>query len=155
MIREFFARFNKTVVKQVVSSRYPFEVPIKLTFERDNKIGGLKTPPVSLCISGETKDLSQSGISFTVSAIRLQENYLVGEDRVLNAELDLPNGKVSMKIVGRRYEQLGETNSAGKFLIGAKIEQMPPEHQEFYENFLRNGNKITPAKVLKFGVGQS
>ncbi|MEO8072904.1 MAG: PilZ domain-containing protein [Acidobacteriota bacterium] len=155
MIREFFAQFNKTLAKRVVSSRYSYQVPIKLTFEQENKTGRLKMPKIPLYINGETKDLSQSGIGFMVSSIRLQENYLVGEDRVLNAELDLPNGKISMKVVGRRYEQLGEPTSSGKFLIGAKILEMSDEHKEFYEHFLINGGKLTQGKVLKFGVDQS
>lgn len=155
MIREFFARVNKSLAKRVVCSRFSYAVPIKITFEQNNKTGKLSMPRVPLYINGETKDLSQSGIAFMVSSIRLQENYLVGEDRVLNAELDLPNGKISMKVVGRRYEQSDGTASSGKFIIGAKIVQISDENKEFYEDFLQNGNKIAQAKVLKFGVDQS
>lgn len=155
MIREFFVQLNKTLAKRVVSSRYSYQVPIKLTFEQTNKTGKLQMPRVPLYINGETKDLSQSGIAFIVSSIRLQENYLVGEERVLNAELDLPNGKISMKVVGRRYEQVDETASSGKFIIGAKIVQISDECKEFYEDFLRNGSQPAQAKVLNFGVDRS
>lgn len=154
MIREFFAHFNKSLTKRVVCSRYSYQVPIKLTFEQSNKTGKTQMPRVPLYISGETKDLSQSGIAFMVSSIRLQENYLVGEDRILNAELDLPHGKIAMQIVGRRYEQVDESASSGKFLIGAKIVQISDDSKEFYEDFLRNGSKLTQSKVLKFGVDQ-
>ena len=155
MIREFFAHFNKSLAKRVVCSRHSYQVPVKLTFEQTNKTGKLQMPRVPLYISGETKDLSQSGIAFVVSSIRLQENYLVGEDRILNAELDLPDGKISMQVVGRRYEQVGESASSGKFLIGAQIVRISDESKDFYEDFLRNGNKLAQAKVLKFGVDQS
>ncbi len=155
MIRKFFAQFNKSIAKRVVSSRYCYEVPIKLMLEPSRATGRLQMPKVNLYITGETKDLSQSGIAFVVSSIRLQENYLVGEERILDAELDLPNGKISMKIIGRRYEQIGEHISTGKFLIGAKIFQISAENKEFYEDFLQNGNKIIKAKVLNFGVDRS
>lgn len=155
MIREFFANFNKSLTKRVVCSRFSYQVPIKLTIEQNNKTGKLQMPRVPLYINGETKDLSQSGIAFMVSSIRLQENYLVGEDRVLNAELDLPNGKISMKVIGRRYEQVDGNASSNKFIIGAKIVQISAECKEFYEDFLKNGNKLSQAKVLKFGVDQS
>ena len=155
MIREIFAQFNKSLAKRVVCSRFSYAVPIKLTFEQQNKTGKLQAHKIPLYINGETRDLSQSGIGFLVSSIRLQENYLVGEDRILNAELDLPDGKISMKVVGRRYEQIGESLSSGKFLIGAKIVQITLENKEFYEHFLRNGNKIAQAKVLKFGIDRS
>ncbi len=155
MIRKIFAQFNKSLAKRVVCSRYLYEVPIKLTFEQDNKTGRLQLPKVPLFVKGETKDLSQSGISFLVSSIRMQENYLVGQDRVLNAEIDLPNGKINMKIVGCRYELVGEPVSSGKFLIGAKIVQMTAENREVYEDFLQNGSKKVPAKLLKLGVDRS
>ncbi len=44
---------------------------------------------------------------------------------------------------------------SGKFFIGAKIVQISAECKEFYEDFLRNGNKLAQSKVLKFGVDQS
>ncbi len=154
MIREIFAQFNKILTKRVVSSRHLYEVPVKLTFESNDTTGKLKLPKISLYVTGETKDLSETGIAFVVSSIRVQENYLVGEERLLNAELDLPGGKLKMRIVGRRYEQLGDSVANGKFLIGAKIVQMTDENREFYHNFLINGNKALERKVLSFGVGQ-
>jgi hypothetical protein len=102
---------------------------------------------------GETKDLSQTGIACIVSSIRLKENYLVGENRVLNAELDLPNGKVMMQVVGKRYEQVGEHISTARYLIGAGIVQMTDDDREAYEQFLKLGSKMTKkAGELKFGI---
>ena len=95
----------------------------------------------NLVITGETKDMSRSGIGFIVSAIRIHENYLVGAERTLNAELDLPGGKVQMQIVGSRYEQVGEHISTARYLVGAKITQMNKEDREAYEYFLRHGDK--------------
>jgi len=148
MIRKLFAQFNSSLSERIVPQRFPFAVPVKLTFEQDKATGNLQT--ANLWISGETKDLSQSGIAFTVSSIRLKENYLVGENRTLNAELDLPNGKIQMKIVGVRYEPLGETVSAAKYLIGAKITQITQENKEVYEDFLKNGKKMFKPKMLRF-----
>jgi hypothetical protein len=86
-----------------------------------------------------------------VPAIRIQENYLVGEGRTLNAELDLPNGKVRMQIVGRRYEQVGEHISTARYLVGAQITQMNADDQEAYEYFLRYGNKAKKGS-LELGI---
>lgn len=108
-------------------------------------------PLESLVIVGETKDLSRSGVAFIVAAIRIQENYLVGEGRILNAELDLPDGKVQMQIVGQRYEQVGQHISTARFLVGAKITQMSKENREVYEYFLRYGNKLKKGS-LELGI---
>lgn len=141
MIRKLVAKFNRSITERVVSPRKSYEVPIKIWFEPDRNTGKLKMPLESLVILGETKDMSRSGIAFVVSAIRIQENYLVGEGRILNAELDLPSGKVQMQIVGSRYEQVGQHISTARFLIGAKITQISDENREAYEYFLRHGNK--------------
>ena len=153
MIRKLVSRFSKTINERVVSQRKNYEVPIKIWFEPDKNTGKLKMPGETLVITGETKDMSRSGIGFVVSAIRIQENYLVGEGRVLNAELDLPGGKVQMQIVGSRYEQVGQHISTARFLVGAKITQMTDENREVYEYFLRHGKRKKGS--LELGIDKS
>lgn len=151
MIRKLVAKFNKSLTERVVSPRKNCEVPIKIWFEPERRTGNLTMPAESLFITGETKDLSRSGIAFIVPAIRIKENYLVGGDRTLHAELDLPGGKVRMEIVGRRYEQVGQHISTARFLVGAQIVKMDDDHREVYEDFLRHGNKQAKGS-LKLGI---
>ncbi len=156
MLRNLIAKFNESMAERVVSVRYNREVPIKLSFELSGKTGKSSEPPPVLYITGETKDLSVSGIAFTVSSIRIKENYLVGEGRTLNAELDLPGGKVSMKIVGQRYVPVENKHlSVGKYLVGASIMQMTDENREVYEYFLRFGGAKENTGSLKFGIDES
>lgn len=156
MFRKLFSKLNQSVSKQVVAARRDYVVPIKLTFEPDRTTGKLRMPVNDLSIIGETKDLSHSGIAFVVSAIRLREYYLVGEDRVLNAELDLPNGKVKLQIVGQRYEQVGEHISVSKYLIGAKITSITEENREVYKYFLRYGKNVKRGTgTLQLGIDES
>lgn len=154
MIRKLFAQFNKSVSMRVVPWRYPYEMPIKLTFEPNKNTGKLSTPQNSLYITGVTKDLSKSGIAFIVPSIRIKENYLVGEDRTLSAEIDSPGGKIHLKITGIRYEQIGQQISTSKYLIGAKIVEMTDENREVYESFLCDDKKIKP-RALQLGVDES
>jgi len=155
MIRKLIAKFNRSMAKRVVSIRHKREVPIKLSFAPNKSTGRLDAPPIYVYITGETTDLSSSGIAFVVASIRVKESYLVGENRVLNAELDLPNGKVSMKIIGRRYEQVGEHISTARYLVGASIKEMTDEHRETYNVFLRLSGKKGNTGSLKFGVDES
>ena len=150
MIRKLVSKLNKSITERVVSPRKKYEVPIKIWFEPDKSTGRLKSPE-SLIMTGETKDLSRSGVGFIVAAIRIQENYLVGGGRVLNAELDLPGGKIQMKIVGMRYEEVGQHISTARFLVGARITEMSPENREAYEHFLRYGNKHKKGS-LAYGI---
>lgn len=150
MLRNLIAKFNKALSARVGAARYKHEATIKLSFEPTGKTGGLDLTK-NLFITGETVDLSDSGISFTVASIRVKENYLVGENRVLNAELDLPNGKILMKIIGQRYELVGEHLSVERYRIGANIVQMSAENRAAYEDFLKlGGNMGRNTSELKF-----
>ncbi len=141
MIRRLVSKFNKTLTERVLSPRKNYEVPIKIWFEPNANTGNLKMPVENTIMTGETKDLSYSGIAFIVAAVRIQENYLVGDGRILNAELDLPTGKIQMQIVGQRYEQVGQHISTARYLVGAKITRITKEDKEAYEYFLRHGDK--------------
>lgn len=141
MLRNLITKISKLVSARNVPTRHPREVAIKLSFEPTGKTGRLDSTK-NLFITGETTDMSGSGIAFTVASIRLKENYLVGEGRILNAELDLPNGKVSMKILGQRYELIGEHLSTERYLIGASIEQISDENRTAYEEFIKLGGKV-------------
>jgi hypothetical protein len=103
-------------------------------------------------MTGETYDMSGSGIAFVVSSIRVMENYLVGQERVLLAELDLPGGKVKMKVLGRRYEQVGVHLSTEKYLVGAEIVHISAREREAYEHFLKFG-RTTPKATAQMQLG--
>lgn len=140
MIRKLFAKFNRSMAERVGASRKKLHVPIKVWLEPDRSTGKLKLPLENISVSGETADLSATGVGFIVSSIRIKENYLVGEGRTLNIELDLPEGKVQMQVIGQRYEQVGQHLSVSRFLVGAKIVRITEENREVYEHFLRYGD---------------
>lgn len=138
-------------VSRISSSRRNLNVPIKVSFEPANNTGRLTMKREVYSITGETQDLSETGLAFVVDSIRLQEHYLVGEGRVLNAELDLPNGKVKIKIIGQRYEQVGTTHlSINKYLIGATILSMTPLDKDIYLEYLKRGKKWKKDKTKVF-----
>lgn len=93
----------------------------------------------NMAIPGETVDLSRTGVAFLVSSIRDKEKYLVGQERKLNIEIDLPSGKVTMQVIGKRYEKVGVHLSMEKFLVGAQIVRLESESNAAYDHFLRNG----------------
>jgi hypothetical protein len=92
-------------------------------------------------MNGQTVDMSKTGIGIMVSAIRLKEHYLVGQDRVLNVEIDLPREKVRMQVVGRRYERESIHDSMERYIVGLEIVNISEYDREVYEHFLRFGAK--------------
>ncbi len=125
----------------MVSSRRRHTAPIKVWFEPDTSTGPLSRDAAAACITGETADISRTGIGFIVPSIRIKEKYLVGQQRNLNIEIDLPTGKVFMQAVGCRYEKVGIHISAECFFVGAQILSLTGTDKENYETFLTNGTR--------------
>lgn len=139
MLRRFFSKLSNSFSQSVVSPRQSFHAPVRIWFEPLKTTGKLEMPDKMQSIFGETKNLSETGVAFVVSCIRVEGHYLVGDERVLNAEVELPEGRIRMQIVGRRYEPVENGNGNNKYLIGASILRMSEGHRQIYENFLRQG----------------
>ena len=141
LIRNFISKLSGKFASRTYPLRHDLNVPISISFAPAKTTGKLTMIGGALSIKGQTKDLSSNGIAFIVDSIRLKEHYLVGENRVLNVELDLPNGKIAMQIIGQRYEQIGEHLSISKYLIGANIVDMSQIERDIYEEYLKFGSK--------------
>lgn len=142
MIRELIAKFNRSLTESMVPSRRNHKAPIKVWFDPDVNSERGREAARSACILGETVDISRTGVGFVVPMIRVKEKYLVGHDRNLNVEIDLPNGKVFLQAVGRRYEKVG-ADASERFLVGVCITNLTGQDKEIYETYLKRGNRST------------
>lgn len=147
MIRELVSKINRTLSQRRASARKKYRVPIKVRFAPEKNTANLTPARDDQFLSGETIDVSATGVAFLVSSIRIKEKYLVGQERLLNLELDLMGRKVRLQVFGRRYEKVGIHVSTEKYLIGAEIVSISSEDQRSYEYFLRHGNKLNTRNV--------
>jgi hypothetical protein len=154
MIRELITRFNKSLSERMVSSRRRYTAPVRIWFDPDSKTERALDAARAACILGETVDLSRTGVGFLAPSIRVREKYLVGHERPLNIEIDLPNGRVRLRAIGRRYEKVGVHISTERFLVGAHILSISDPDKETYESFLRKGPKVAkrPHGNLELGI---
>lgn len=154
MIRELINRFNRTLSERLVANRRKYAAPMRVWFEPDVNSSHNREIARNQALPGETVDLSRTGIAFVVSSIRVQEKYLVGQDRKLNVEIDLPTGRVEMQVVGKRYEKVGVHLSDEKFLIGANIIKLETDSNPVYDLFLRKGTRqqSTSSGGLELGI---
>src|ERR1051325_11055250 len=107
MLRELINKFNRSLSERMVAPRRNHTAPIRVWFDAEVDTELSRERARAACIYGETVDISRSGIAFLVPSIRVKEKYLVGHDRDLNIEVDLPTGKVYMRAMGKRYEKVG------------------------------------------------
>lgn len=141
MIRELIAKINRSLSDRMIAPRRKHTAPVKVWFDPDTNTERARDLARAACILGETVDISRTGIGFLVPSIRLKEKYLVGQQRNLNIEIDLPTGKVFIRAIGCRYEKVGLHISTERFLVGAHILSLSGADKENYETFLKNGNR--------------
>lgn len=141
MLRKLFSKFNRSLSESMVSSRRRHTAPVKIWFEPEINSERARELARAACVLGETFDISRSGISFVVPSIRVKEKYLVGHERTLNVEIELPTGKIYMKVMGKRYEKIGVHVSTERFLVGAHILSLVGDDKETYETFLKRGHR--------------
>jgi hypothetical protein len=154
MLRELISKFNRSMSERMVAPRKKHSAAIKLWFDADTNSEHAQDVARAACIIGETIDISRSGIGFLVPCIRTKEKYLVGQERNVNVELDLPTGKVYMKVLGKRYKKVGIHISTEKFLVGAAISSLEGTDRENYEAFLREASRMPKAAAhgLELGI---
>jgi len=152
MIRELITRLNRSLSEKMVPPRRCHAAPMKVWFDPDIKTERGVEAARAACILGETVDLSRNGIAFAVPFIRIKEKYLVNQDRTLNVEIDLPNGKVCLRMLGKRYEKVGIHSSEERFLVGASILSLTGADEEIYEAFLKNGHRQPSTTAERVGI---
>ncbi len=137
----------------MVSSRRRHIAPIRVWFDPELNTERSREAARAACILGETVDISRTGIGFVVPSIRVKEKYLVGHERNLNIEIDLPTGKINMRAIGRRYERVGTDAAGDRFMVGAHILSLLGTDKENYEIFLKKGNRgAKRAGSLELGI---
>ncbi len=87
-------------------------------------------------LEGHTLDISPNGMALIMPAIRIGEQHLIGENRTLNVNLELPSGPVEMKVAPVRYEALEDHASETGYLIGAKITEMSDVDRATYAAYV-------------------
>lgn len=89
-------------------------------------------------LSGHTRDLSATGLSLVLPAVRIGDRYLTGEGRPVQITLELPAGAVRLRAVPVRYERLGEEEGGERgYLVGAHIMEMDAEDLMRFGDYVR------------------
>lgn len=87
-------------------------------------------------IGGHTLDISASGLSVIVPAIRIGDLYLAGENRSLLIRLESPVGPLEIQGTPVRYERLDDDRSERGYLIGITITSMSDDDRARYNEYL-------------------
>ncbi|HWN07872.1 MAG TPA: PilZ domain-containing protein [Pyrinomonadaceae bacterium] len=139
LARSVVSRFRRYVGERRKGKRLKVRLPFTLSISSSAKSrNGAKR---TTSIDGYTLDLSPNGLALIVSAIRLGEQHLVGENRSLDLNLKLPNGPVEMKVTPIRYETFEEDEAQAGYLIGVRITEMPDDDRAKFSAYVSSHRK--------------
>ena len=127
-LREFIG--NRRRAKRFCA-RLPFSVSL---IDQQLNLNGSRS---RASISGHTADVSTTGLGLVVPAIRIGEHYLVGENRRLRIELELPGGPIALQGVSVRYERLEDEGTENGYLIGVSIAEMNERDRDHYVEYVK------------------
>jgi len=105
---------------------------LSLSDPRTSSNGSRRLPS----LRGHTLDISTTGMALIVPAIRIGEHYLVGEDRRLHLNLELPSGPVELNVAPVRYESLEEDPDEMGYVIGTRITDMNQNDRPRFEEYV-------------------
>ena len=88
-------------------------------------------------IMGSTRDLSDTGLTLLLPAVRVGDRYLTDRGGYLGVRLELPDGPLCLLAAPVRFEQLPKSAEGYGFLLGARIVKMAESERERYQAYLR------------------
>ena len=137
-LRSLAARLKEYVGNRRHARRFTMRLKCKISLLEINhgKVITLKTSPVA----GVTRDVSSDGLGLIVPHIRVDEHYLMADHRMLRVTLKCPDGDVTIDCAPVRYEQLEQSDADHGYLLGMEIKEIPDEHRERWDEFLKNAN---------------
>ena len=135
LARTIAARLREFIGNRRRAIRFRVRLPLRVFLvDQQLHLNGSRRPA---SISGHTADVSTTGLGLVVPAIRIGEHYLVGENRRLRIELELPGGPVTVQGVSVRYERLEEEGTENGYLIGVSIAEMNERDRDHYVEYVK------------------
>jgi hypothetical protein len=131
--RAILGRLRKFIGERRRAERCTVRLPFVVSLRDERTMKGSRQPQ---SLDGYTLDISTSGVALIVSAIRIGDHYLAGENQRLSVQLELPTGPVEMQASPVRYERLDEDELEVGYLIGVNITEMNQTDRLRYEEYI-------------------
>jgi hypothetical protein len=120
--RTIVSRLRQYVGDRRISKRHLAHLDLSLSLAASTKsLNGARRVDT---MAGHTVDLSTNSLALVVPRITLGDHHLVGENRIINLKVELPDGPVEMQTAPVRYERLEEHRVETGYLIAVKIVKM-------------------------------
>lgn len=119
LIRAIAARFREYVGNRRRAPRY--KVRLSVSVSPVQAARPVRASAGQNALYGYTRDISSSGLALILPAIRINNIYLTGEERMLEILIEHEDDPIVMYGVAARYEKLDEEGNDKGYLVGVKI----------------------------------
>ncbi|HEX8475352.1 MAG TPA: PilZ domain-containing protein [Pyrinomonadaceae bacterium] len=141
LVRSIASRLRAFVGNRRRARRYRATLPATVALSQSKAkvetANATVTKPRLPSLTGETCDISETGLAIIVPAIRIGEHYLSGNNRGLDITLELPNStSISLRATPMRYEQLEREGHKTSYIIGARITEMSDDDRRLLTKYL-------------------
>ena len=114
-----------------VTARLPLAVaPLDDVQDVRDDLAGMRT------LAGCTRDLSGTGLTLLLPAVRVGGRYITDREGYLGVRLDLPDGPLCLLAVPARFEQLDASAEEYSFLLAVRIIKMAESEGARYLAYL-------------------
>ena len=149
LIRSVVSRVRTYLKDRRQSPRLRVRLLLSVSVRRKTNSNG--APASTRTLKGHTRDLSARGMAMLLPQVHLGGYHLAAEGRELNVVLELPEGRISLVVLPRRYEMIDDAELGCNYLIGAKIVDMSDADRVRLESFIAGGlNGSVPANSDSF-----
>lgn len=131
--RSIIHHLHMSLMSRLRIRRNGMQLPLNVSISETTIRGGQS----STTTPGYLNDISKTGISVIIPAVRFGGRYPVGDNYKLRIKIQLPNRLISIAATPIRYNKLDETEDGSRYLIGARIAEMEPSDRKHLIRYIK------------------
>jgi hypothetical protein len=145
LVRSIIGRLSELIGSHHHARRHDLRLPVTIYLNDSGaKRGARARGPLS--ISGDTRTISDTGLSLVVSSVHCGNRYLMNGELSLRIQLELPEGAISFGVTTVCYKPLEESQAEWGYLVSMRIIEIGEVERERLAQYLRQGHLYEPGR---------
>lgn len=137
VLRSIVHYLHASLMSRIRIRRNGMQLPLNVSISETNVRGETH----SIATPGYLNDISKTGLSVIIPAVRFGGRYPVGDNYTLRIKIQLPNKLISIGAVPIRYNKLEGTGEGSRYLIGARILEVDPLDRKHLVRYIKQVKK--------------
>ena len=137
VLRSIVHHLHASLMSRIRIRRNGMQLPLNVSISETN-VRGEKH---SITTPGYLNDISKTGLSVIIPAVRFGGRYPVGDNYKLRVKIQLPNKLISIGAIPIRYNKLEETVDGSRYLIGARISEVDALDRKHLVRYIKQVKK--------------